>query len=61
MNLFLAVFIPISSFEFLYLFVIKNNGIAEWMTRASRNSSPIWTYEVITITLLSITKFLTTS
>ena len=58
MTLVLAVFIPIAILGFLYLFIIENNGLPDWMARASRNSSSIWTYGIITITSLSIIKFL---
>ncbi len=62
MNLLLALlFIPITILEFLYLFIIENKGLPEWMARVSRNNSSILTYGVISITLLSITKFLTTN
>ncbi len=54
MNLFLAVFIPIAIMGFLYLFIIENNGLPDWMERASRNSSSIWTYGIIAIMSLSI-------
>ena len=58
MTLFLAVFIPIAILGFLSLFIIENNGLPDWMAGASRNSSSIWTYGIITITSLSIIKFL---
>ncbi len=58
MTLFLAVFIPIAILGFLYLFIIENNGLPNWMERASQNSSSIWTYGIITITLLSIIRYL---
>jgi hypothetical protein len=37
MTLFLAVFIPIAILGFLYLFIIENNGLPDWMERASRS------------------------
>ena len=46
MTLFLAVFIPIAILGFLYLFIIENNGLPDWMARASQNSSSIWTLEL---------------
>ena len=58
MTLFLAVFVPIAILGFLYLFIIENNGLPDWMVRASRNNSSIWTYGIITITFLSIIKSL---
>ncbi len=58
MKLFLAVFIAIAILGFLYIFIIENNGLPDWMARASRNGSSIWTYGIITITSLSIIKFL---
>ncbi len=57
MTLFLAVFIPIAILGFLYLFIIENNGLPDWMERASKNSSSIWTYGIIAITSLSIIKY----
>jgi len=39
MSLFLAVFIPIAILGFLYLFIIENNSLPDWMERVSRNSS----------------------
>ncbi len=61
MTLFLAVFIPIAILGFLYIFIIENNGLPDWMARASRNSNSIWTYGIITITLLSIIKYMTSN
>ena len=58
MTLFLAVFIPIAILGFLYLFIIENNALPDWMNRASKNSSSIWTYGIITITVLSIIKYI---
>ena len=58
MNILLAVFIPIVVLVFLYLFIIENKGLPDWMERLSHESGFIWTCGVITITILSIVKFL---
>ena len=57
MTLFLSVFIPIAILGFLYLFIIENNGLPDWMAIAFRNSSSIWTYGIIAITSLSSIKY----
>ena len=61
MDLFIAVFIPIAILGFIYVLIIGNNGLPDWMERVSQNSNSIWTYGVITITLLSMIKYLSSS
>jgi len=58
MTLFLAVFIPIAILGFLYLFIIENNGLPDWMERVSRNSGSVWTYGIIAIALVGILRYL---
>jgi len=58
MNLILAFIIPILIIGFLFVFIAENKGLPNWMDNLSRNSSSIWTYGIITITLLSIIKYL---
>ena len=58
MTIFLAVFIPIAILGFLYLFIIENNGLPDWMERVSRNSSSLWTYGIIIIGLIGILRYL---
>ncbi|WP_413683360.1 hypothetical protein [Prochlorococcus sp. MIT 1011] len=42
----------------LYLFIIKNNGLPDWMERVSRNSGSVWTYGIIAIALVVILRYL---
>jgi len=58
MTLFLAVFTPIAILGFLYLFIIENNGLPDWMERVSRNSGSVWTYGIIAIALVGILRYL---
>ena len=58
MNIFLAVLIPIAILVFLYLFIIENNGLPDWMERVSRNSGSVWTYGIIAIALVGILRYL---
>ena len=61
MNLILAFIIPILIIGFLFVFIAENKELSNWMDNLSRNSSSIWTYGIITITLLSIIKYLTSN
>ena len=61
MSLILAFIIPILIIGFLFVFIAEANGLPNWMDNLSRNSSSIWTYGIITITLLSIIKYLTSN
>ncbi len=38
-DFFFVVFIPIVILGFLYLLIIENNGVSDWIARASRISS----------------------
>ena len=42
----------------LYLFIIENNGLPDWMERVSRNSGSVWTYGIIAIALVGILRYL---
>ena len=59
MNLTLAVVIPILIIGFLFFLLEKSNDLPTWINNLSRNSSSIWTYGVIAITVLSIIKYQT--
>ena len=61
MNLILAFILPILIIGFLFVFIAENKRLPSWMDNLSRNSSSIWTYGIITITLLSIIKYLTSN
>ena len=56
-KIFLAVFLLIAILGFLYLYMIQNNALQDWMERASQKSSSIWTYGIITITFFSFIKY----
>ena len=58
MNLFLAALIPITILGFLYLFIIENNGLPDWIERVTRNSGSVWTYGIIAIALVGILRYL---
>ncbi len=58
MSFFYAVLVPILILGLLYLFIIENNGLPEWMERVSKNSTSLWTYGIITIGLLGILRYL---
>ncbi|ABX09447.1 Hypothetical protein P9211_15161 [Prochlorococcus marinus str. MIT 9211] len=57
MNPFLALILPLLILGFIYILIIDNKGLPPWMERLSDNSGTIWTYGVITITVLSILKY----
>ena len=57
MNPFLALIVPLLILGFVYILSIENKGLPQWMERLSDNSGTIWTYGVITITILSILKY----
>ena len=59
MNFFYALVIPILILGLIYILIIENKGLPMWMERISDQSGAIWTFGVITITLLSIMKYLT--
>ncbi len=50
--------IPILILGLIYILIIENKGMPLWMERISDNSGAIWTFGVITITVLSILKYL---
>ena len=49
LNFIYALFIPVLILGLLYLFIIENNGLPDWMERVSRNSGSVWTYGIIAI------------
>ena len=53
-----ALVIPILILGLLYLFIVENNGLPDWMERVSRNSVFVWTYGIITIALIGILRYL---
>ncbi|WP_072013148.1 MULTISPECIES: hypothetical protein [Prochlorococcus] len=57
MNPFLTLILPLLILGFIYILIIDNKGLPPWMERLSDNSGTIWTYGVITITVLSILKY----
>ena len=58
LNLIYALFIPVLILGLLYLFIIENNGLPDWMERVSRNSGSVWTYGIIAIALVGILRYL---
>ena len=58
MNIFLALVIPLLILGFVYILIVDNQGLPPWMEKLSDNSGTIWTYGVITITVLSILKYM---
>ena len=61
MNFFYALVIPILILGLIYILIIENKGMPLWMQRISGKSDAIWTFGVITITSLSILKYLSLS
>jgi len=57
MNPFLALILPLLILGFIYILIIDNKELPPWMERLSDNSGTIWTYGIITITVLSILKY----
>ena len=43
LNFIYALVIPVLILGLLYLFIIENNGLPDWMERVSRNSGSVWT------------------
>ena len=39
------------------LLIVDNKGLSPWMEQLSNNSGAIWTYAIITITVLSMLKY----
>ena len=58
MSFFYALVIPILILGLIYILIIENKGMPLWMERVSNNSGAIWTFGDITITSLSILKYL---
>ena len=58
MSFFYALVIPILILGLIYILIIENEGMPLWMERVSDNSGSIWTFVVITITVLSILRYL---
>ena len=57
MNPFLALIVPLLILGFVYILIIDNKGLPQWLEQLSDNSGTIWIYGVITITVLSILKY----
>ena len=53
-----ALVIPVLVLGLLYLLIIENNGLPDWMERVSRNSGSVWTYGIIAIALVGILRYL---
>ncbi len=53
-----ALLIPALILGLLYLFIIENNGLPDWMERVSRNSGSVWTYGIIAIAPVGILRYL---
>ena len=53
-----AVLIPILILGLLYLFILENNGLPDWMERVSDHSGAIWTYGIIAIAFLGLLRYL---
>ena len=58
LNFIYALDIPVLILGLLYLFIIENNGLPDWMERVSRNSGSVWTYGIIAIALVGILRYL---
>ena len=54
MNFFYALVNPILILGLIYILIIENKGIPLWIERIADNSIAIWTFGVITITVLYI-------
>ncbi len=57
MSLFWALAIPVIVLGFVYLLIVKNNGMPAWLENFSENHGSIWTYGVITIAVISLIKY----
>ena len=53
-----ALVIPLLILGLLYLFIIENNGLPEWIERVSTDSGSVWTYGIIAIALAGILRYL---
>tara|TARA_B100000700_G_scaffold251446_1_gene282555 strand:+ start:8900 stop:9085 length:186 start_codon:yes stop_codon:yes gene_type:complete len=58
MSLFFAFVIPVFILGLLYLVILDNNGLPDWMERISRNSGSFWNYGIITMTFIGILRYL---
>ena len=58
LNLIYLLAIPVLILGWLYLFILENNGLPDWMERVSRNSGSVWTYGIIAIALVRIFRYL---
>ena len=58
LNFIYAFVISVLILGLLYLFIIENNGLPDWMERVSRNSGSVWTYGIIAIALVGILRYL---
>ena len=50
--------VPLSILGFLYILILDNKSLPPWMETISDKSRNIWTYGIITITIMSILKYL---
>ena len=53
-----ALVIPVLILGLLYLFIVENNGLPDWMERVAKNSGSVWTYGIIAIALVGILRYL---
>ena len=58
LSLIYALVIPGLILGLLYLFIIENNGLPDWLERVSRKSGSVWTYGVIAIALVGTLRYL---
>ena len=58
LNFIYALVIPVLILGLLYLLIIENNGLPDWMERVSRNTGSVWTYGIIAIALVGILRYL---
>ena len=53
-----ALVIPVLILGLLYLYIVENNGLPDWMERVAKNSASVWTYGIIAIALVGILRYL---
>ena len=53
-----SLVIPVLILGLLYLFIVENNGLPDWMERVAQNSGSVWTYGIIAIILVGILRYL---
>ena len=50
--------IPVLILGLIYIFIVENNGLPDWMERIAKNSGSVWTYGIIAIALVGILRYL---